>query len=236
MTNSDETLIRFNSSQLPNNFVALAAMVVEGTCTHAGILIRHQGANYLCHYPGSELPEVVSLVSEDPIYVYKIWKGIRTNEESEAGSFLQHCRRVCSRSDITYSFVLDRSNYDLEGFFVANDGLPELGTCVGFCVKVLTSYLVHADSYFFLDDWDETEIPVYYGAMYDQRVIQRFPEIDWDTYATFRKRITPLEYLSSAFLDGHPISKVAIEGIRSEVVRYISNLVGEHPPAQPALP
>ncbi len=33
---------------------------------------------------------------------------------------------------------------------------PELGTCVGFCVNTLNNTILDAESYFHIDDWDDS--------------------------------------------------------------------------------
>jgi hypothetical protein len=156
-----ENLIRFNSSELPENFVSLATKVDEKKRpTHSAILIRYDKRHFLHHFPGKEPPEVIDDFEEENWYVYKIFDVINPEDQNEVGAFLQHCRRVCRKSGITYSYILDGSHYDNLGDFISKNGLPELGTCVGFCINTLSNSILDADSYLSIDDWDDLEVDV----------------------------------------------------------------------------
>ena len=142
-------LIKFNQNILPENFVSIAVRISEKEPHHAAILIRHKTYNYLHHFPGNEPPIVIENFDEDGWYIYKILDSFYTEDESEIGSFLQHCKRICSNSNITYSYIVDGSHYDSNGVFASNVGLPELGTCVGFCINTLNNGLIDAESSLF---------------------------------------------------------------------------------------
>ena len=217
-------LVKFNDSELPENFVAIATQVCENLPTHAGILIRHKKINYLHHYPGDRAPLVVPNFNENGWYIYKIWEIINFEDESEVASFLQHCFRICGNTEITYSYIMDKSKYDSNGTFVTKSGLPEFGTCVGFCVNTLSNYIIDGDSYFHLDDWDASNVDKMIDAYGIKQAEKKYPNLDWTLYNALKKRITPTEYLCSAFFTKkYPIKKKKIAEIETEVLKAVQD-------------
>ena len=215
-------LIRFNQNNLPENFVSIAVQIFEKKPVHAAILIRHNTYNYLHHFPGSVPPIVMENFDEDGWYIYKILDSFNTEDESEIGSFLQYCKRVCLKSNITYSYILDGSHYENNGEFNSNVGLPELGTCVGFCINTLTNALIDVEySLFELNDWDNSGLTASVDEYSLKQVNKKYPDLDWTLYNAFKKRITPLEYLCSSFFDNYPIRKTDIESIKNLVLNDI---------------
>lgn len=223
-----DRLIRFNEETLPENFVAIACSIDgNNTPIHAAILIRYQSTNYLHHFPGTQAALVQdNFTDTNPIYVYKMLREFE-DEEDQIGPVLEYCRFLCEKSDITYSMVADGSKYDAKADFASASGLPELGTCVGFCVSSLASILQDSDTYFVLDDWPASTVVE--GHPLNQYGIKlataRFPNLDWEKYDAFKKRITPLEYLCSAFLKDHPILKNEVDAILDETQEKINALV-----------
>lgn len=218
-------LIKFNQSNTPDNFVAIAVLVNENKLpVHAAILIRHKTINYLHHFPGQEPPVILENFDEEGLYIYKIHDSFNIDDESEIGSFLQYCIRVCSKSEITYSYIADGSGYDNDGRFISNIGLPEFGTCVGFCINTFNNTLIDVDtSLFELDDWDDSDIDERIDDWSQEKVLEKYPQIDWTLYNAFKKRITPLEYLCSSFFKAYPIKKAEINGIKPLVMEDIQS-------------
>ncbi len=221
--NIKRDLVRFNEAALPDTFVALGTQLDgSGNPYHAGIIIRLKGIEYLHHYTGAEA-QLVSKFETDSWFVYKIANFIAVDDENEVGAFLQHCKRVCDKSEITYSCVLDGSTYAADGTFESASGLPELGTCVGFCINTLSIACIDSDTYLQLEDWDESSIPENFPLdNFGQRqTFSRYPNLDRGLYNAFRKRISPLEYLCSAFFNEQPVRKNQIDEIRNDVREMI---------------
>lgn len=221
--NIAERLVKFNESKLPENFVSIATKIENNTATHAAILIRHKKINYLHHFPGFTKPEVIENFNEEGWYIYSIWEVIKREDENDVGAFLQHCRRVCKESKITYSYILDGSHYDITGKFVPKSKLPELGTCVGFCVNTLNNTSIDIESYFKLEDWDDAKINKDYEKNHLKQTKEKYPDLDWSIYNAFRKRITPIEYLCSSFYEKCPITKKQCNSIEKEVSQVIQD-------------
>ncbi|MCT4306162.1 hypothetical protein [Elizabethkingia anophelis] len=219
-----DELIKFNENSLPKNFVAMATKIENKEATHAGILIRYQSINYLHHFDGKP-PRVVENFDENGWYIYKIVDFI-SNDEFEVASFLQYCRRVCAKSQIKYGFIADGSFYDEHGNFISRQGLPEFGSCVGFCVGTLKGAILDLDAnddYFHLEDWDDTDIDLTTNDILNQYTAYIYPDLDWVLYNSFKKRIKPIEYISSAFTDSYPIRKVDLNDIKPVIQEYIND-------------
>lgn len=222
--NNISELVKFNDSSLPESFVALAVELgVNNQPYHAAILIRLNGEHHLHHYWGQT--QVISDFETDKIYVYKTIDFIAEDDEEEVGAFLEHCYRVCENSNMTYSCVIDGSGYDTLGRYIPNSGLPELGTCVGFCLNTLSAASLGAP-YLMLSDWDASTIPEdsAHDAFGHRHASARYPDLNWSEYNAFRKRISPLEYLCSAFFDVYPIRKAQIDSVTEQMLDEISRI------------
>lgn len=223
MTISKHLLIKFNEENLPENFVSLAVQIKEKQATHAAILIRHLGRNYLHHFPGNTKPEVIDDFNEDGWYIYKIIPSIE-QEKNEVGAFLQYCRRICNNSNITYGYIADGSSYSNRGEFISRIGLPEFGTCVGFCANTLTNGLIDVEEcYFELEDWDDSELTDWVDKWSIKQATKKYPNLDWSSYNAFKKRITPIEYLASGFIYKYPVKKIQIESIKNQIQEVIDD-------------
>lgn len=219
-----DTLYKFNDEKLPANFVSIATKIEDNIPTHAAILIRYQDRNFLHHFPGATKPEVIADFNEDGWFVYRIIDALSSSED-EVGSILQYCNRICKNSNITYSYIADGSSYADKGAFISKIGLPEFGTCVGFCTNTLTNTMIEiGDSYLNLDDWDDSDLIEHIDNWSIIQAQKKYPDLDWTLYNAFKKRITPLEYLCSAFIDEYPISKLKIDEIKTTVQESINNL------------
>ena len=217
------SLTKFNESSLPENFVSIAVRIEDHEASHAGILIRYRGINFLHHFPGGDPPVVEENFNEDGWYVYKIMPAFEVEDENEIGSFLQYCKRVCSHSQISYSYIADGSSYEDRGFFISRIGLPEMGTCVGFCLNTLNNALIGVEQILQLDDWSDSEVIEWVDHWGRAQVLKKYPDIDWNLYNAFRKRITPLEYLCSSLVNNYPIRKVTIDSLKPAVQRFIDS-------------
>lgn len=218
-----DSLVKYNDKSLPDSFVSIATKINKKNIpTHAAIIIRYKNRDFLHHYPGINKPEVIENFNNDDWYIYKIFEQIKVDNESDVGAFLQQCIRICDKSQITYSFIIDNSHYDATANYSSGSGLPELSTCVGFCINTLMGF-VFEDSYFELDDWDAADLVKEWDQFGIEQTTKKYPNLDWDLYNAFKKRITPLEYLCSAFFNEYPIRKAQIEEIKAPVMEAILN-------------
>lgn len=220
----ENKLVKFNQDTLPENFVAAATYIdVDKNAYHAGILIRFQSINYLCHYPGFRTPPtIVAGFNEENVIAYKILDSF-DDDEGDVGAFLAQCYRVCRETKITYGYVIDGSRYDDDGIFKSKLGLPEIGTCVGFCINILANSIIDvSDTFFNLDDWDDSEVDEDVDAFGVREALSKYPSLDWNLYDAFKKRIKPIEYISSSFLNDFPITKQSINTVQPYVEAAIA--------------
>lgn len=219
-----DSLSRFNDHTLPENFVSIAVYIDpnDRRLKHGALLIRHDSVNYLHHYPGNQKPLVEENFNDSGWYVYKILDSFNYEDPSEIGSFLQYCKRVCLNSDITYSYIADGSSYTLSGEFSSKEGLPEFGTCVGFCLNTLQGAMIDVETILKLSEWDDSEVDVVIDEWSQRKAREKYPNLDWELYNAFKKRITPLEYLSTAYFKTFPISKLQIHSTIPDVLNEIN--------------
>lgn len=224
-----DQLIKYNESDIPINFVSMAVYLNEDKLPfHAAILVRHLSNDYLFHYPGGEPPkiEVLQNVELENILVYKILENFDTEEDGDVGSFLQYCKRVCAESDITYGFIVDNSRYLQDGRYQSLSELPEIASCVGFCLNVLANTILDInDSYFKLDEWDDSGVNQRYDLWAQQEARRKYPSLDWNKYNAFKKRISPLEYLAASFCQEYPITKDHLVPIISEIDSKLQTII-----------
>jgi hypothetical protein len=222
-----DSLLRFNRHHLPENFVSVAVQIAGLKPTHAAILIRYKTINYLHHFPGLIPPRIEENFNEDGWTIYKILTSFDVDDPDEIGAFLQYCRRICSKSKITYGYIADGSHYTAEGEFASASGLPELGTCVGFCINTLNNSILDVEgSILNFDDWDNSGITDQsIDSRSQDRVRRLYPELDWALFNAFHKRIPPIDYLCSSFFNDFPIRKAEIDGIRTTVMNRIRALI-----------
>lgn len=214
-------LTKFNESTLPASFVGIAVQVENKIPTHAGILVRLNNVNYLVHFPGKVPPEIIQDFNDDGWGVYKIFNEINIDSTEEVDSFLSYCKRVCSSSEITYSFFADGSRLDsTTGKYISKSGLPELGSCVGFCLPILSNSVLSGDEFLKIDDWSDTKVPQeleHFDKWAEFQVKMKHPLIDMDLYRSLKKRISPLEYIAAGYFFDYPISKSQIDNIINKV-------------------
>lgn len=217
------TLSRFNDNSLPENFVSIAVQVDE-QCQpyHAAILIRYENVDYLCHFPGRTPPVIIENFDESGWHIYKIIKAFIETDSSEVGAVLQYCRRICAQSDMIYGYIIDGSCYNDDGTYHSKTGLPEFGTCVGFCLNTLSGILVDIDdSIIEFEDWDDSAVIHDVDVWSRSKAGKKYPSLDWTLYNAFKKRVTPIEYLCMAYFDKYPIKKIKIDRMVSSVLAEV---------------
>lgn len=221
----ENQLVQYNEKDLPNVFVSIGVQLdPNGDAKHAVIFIRYRDRDYIFHFPGGIPPIIEDFTGQvNPTLIYKVLDNFDTEDDSDVGAFLRHCQRVCNESELTYGFIFDNSTYGADGRYLSLSGLPEIATCVGFCVNVLSNFVTDIDqSYFQLDDWDANGVIAHYDAWAMQETVKRYPSLDWNLYNTYKKRIAPIEYLCSGFCTVYPITKKTIDNIQPLVETEIA--------------
>jgi len=218
-----DELLKYNEQDLPKSFVSLAVKIEEKVATHAALLIRLNNIDYLHHFPGNEKPKIEIDFNGDGWYIYKILKFLNIEDDNDVASILSHCKRICEKSEITYSYIADGSSHTNKGEFISKMGLPEFGTCVGFCLNTLTSLMFDSEdkSILELSEWDDSEIEEWVDNYGKAQAQKKYPNLDWVLYNSFKKRITPIDYLCSSLFETYPINKKQIETVKPKVLEKI---------------
>lgn len=181
---------------------------------HGGLLIKIENELSLIHYPNRDnLPEIKKI--EPGIFTKTLIFNLNSIFDfldfEEVTSIYAFCQRICDNSDIIYGYIHDNSTYDEDGFYQPNGELPEIATCVGFCINIINSLLVEGDKYIEIDDWQDEEESVEYLNKTIQSIKNKHPEIDEIIIKNYFKRITPLQYLTSSLFKELPIRKQQID-------------------------
>jgi hypothetical protein len=136
----------------------------------------------------------------------------------------------------TYGYFYSGSYYE-NGKYFSENGQAEIMTCVTFCLNVILGF-IESDEYITFSDWNIANqigaYRVYYrgGAQEDKDVdeyiayftakfSQLVPDVDVDVLKENLRRIYPVEYLSSAFVEELPIRKVIVDSIVPLVERSL---------------
>ncbi|MCS4300684.1 hypothetical protein [Chryseobacterium sp. BIGb0232] len=221
----ENQLVKYNEKDLPNAFVSIGVQLDnDGKAKHAVIFIRYRKSDYMVHFPGNMPPVIENYTGKlTPNLIYKVLDNFDTEDDSDVGSFLWHCQMICEKSTLTYGFIFDNSTYGNDGRYMSLSGLPEIATCVGFCINVLSNVVTDIDnSYFELNDWDSQGIIGHYDIWAMQETEKNYPELDWNLYNTYKKRISPIEYLCSGFCSVYPITKQTIQNIQPYIESVIA--------------
>ncbi len=200
----------FGTSE-PENFASAAVLLDKnGHAYHAGIIVKFANEYKLLHYPGPGQPV---LFIDVPVYEEHNWYYHRQFvfvDEFLVMSFFAHCEMVAGSANPKYGFVFPDSFYQ-EGNYITKNGVPEYMTCVGFCLNVIQGFNPK-ETYIDYTDWDWQDIPMQ-QVWVDQFIVQfkvDFPHFSDEDILKFLKRVSPAEYLTSAFYTHRPILKAHI--------------------------
>lgn len=217
-----EQLINISSIDTSSNFAAAAVHVNEhGIATHAGIVICYNNDTFLFHYTG----QAILMDKIDTINEWYFYKKLKIIDTSLIEAFYYHCKIIERDALPKYGFYFGGSFYE-NGQYFSELGMPEVMTCVGFCLNVILGFL-EEDVFFEFDGWNPLApneiLPlgggITVGDFFNRFFVLKnnFTESEIDEFRRNFKRITPLEYITSGFITILPITKVDID-------KYISLL------------
>lgn len=206
---SSDNLIDCPSDQLPANFVGAALYVEGGNPIHALIIIKHEatGVFEMFHYDGGTTVEFIQPGVLAPSFCGSL---LHIVDEELIPTFITHCRIIKDEAKPRYGYFYNQGSlYDAEGKFISPNDMPEYMSCVGFCINVIQQYLSD-ESFFKYSDWDETTIGKDEGYIeqWIAKVKKHNPTVDEKLLREGLRRIFPLEYLTGAFSDELPVTKV----------------------------
>lgn len=152
----EEDLVRIESGEiLPENTVLVAVQVDDvGRATHSALLIGVEGDYFLFHFTSTEV-----LLDPAPLNEWYFCKELEVvNGEEFSLDFLAHCENIIIEETPNFGMWFDGSYYDENGRHFTDSSPVNYTTCVGFCIRVITGFLISKSKYFELDDWDTQSV------------------------------------------------------------------------------
>lgn len=212
----DKELFQSDTVKPDKNFVAAAVMVLpNGYAQHSGFVISYNNDYYLFHYTGEKV-ELEGI----PTGQWYFHKKLDFITEDEVLAFYAHCRIIKDKANPKYGFFYAGDYYNKEGKYFSESGIQEYMTCVGFCINVVTGFFEN-NTYFTYNDWDDTGLkrPNEYFEDFLKKAKEENPDvkIDETLYRRHIRRISPLEYTTSAYLETLPITKSEVDKSKGNV-------------------
>lgn len=224
----DEKLIRTKISSLDENFVALGMTVgdIDGTQQggHSAIFICSGGELKVFHFNNG----IVNFTNavDDPLYEYYFHKELDfiQTDDSTIDAFLALCLVIQKGSNLKFGYVFDGSIYDsITGKHFSDTNMPELATCVGFCINVLSSWIIEEEKYLAIEEWENIAEGHPLFMKYFDYAKKEYPDLTEEKFKCHHRRISPNECTASAYysIEDITISKNKIDSIISN----FSNIV-----------
>jgi hypothetical protein len=212
--------------KLNDNLVGVAVRINrDGVAVHSALIIGVDGDYSLFHFDGDVLFD-----NPTPTDQWFFCKSLDfVNAEEYSLNFLAHCKTIMKEDTPLYGFLFDGSYYDERGKYFTETGIRNYTTCVGFCIKVISGFMQSYNKYFEFDDWNEDSMePINeqvseYFQLFFQTLKITSPHITEDDFRKYYKRITPAEYVASAYLSELPIRKQSIDEVIHNVIESIKS-------------
>ena len=217
---------QINNSVLHNlqiNFVGAAVKFDDSneTINHSGIVICLEEKLYIFHFDSIE-------TRLDPLegkwYFDKKFEFIFPED---VPAFYSYCQRIKEKSSPKYGFNYNGSFFRDNGEYFSNVKDYEFMTCVGFCLNVITGF-IESNLYIQYEDWS---IPSGERDWYFQEKWENYediiPQEERKNIKDKQRRIYPIEFISTSFLNSYPISKDSIDLIKPYVSDSIKGIIKE---------
>lgn len=204
------------------NFVGISVTLNdEGQAHHSGLIIAYNGINYYFHYDKKNvLLKQMDLNLADGVF----HKKIEIIDERLIASFLNHCKIIEKTAAPKYGYFYGGSYYE-NGVYHSNQNTPQLMTCVGFCINVLTGF-IEEKKYIEFSDWrvvtDKAE------KWFNDFVVElekKFPKLDVTELKKDFRRIKPSELLCSGYFNKIPIRKIQTDQVKPVIENLFKSSV-----------
>lgn len=212
-----QDLIKSDEDPLDSYFVAAAVEInAAGQSRHVGLIIHCEEGYYLFHFDGQNIE-----IEEEPVGWY-FHKTLDFILPEFCNQFLGHCKKIKEKAKPKFGLFYPGSYYNENGEYYSESGLEEYMSCVGFCINVIKGF-IEADEYFRYEDWTNVDFKKKYIEEFIIEYKKIKPDITEDLIADNIRRITPPEYLASAYLDDLPIRRVEVRQLINNVVQAIKD-------------
>jgi hypothetical protein len=215
----EENLLRLNDCDIDDDFIAFCVEVDStGVATHSGIIICYDDMVHFFHFDSTvHLDELNINEISDNLYIKKIT--VFGNERVLA--FKAYCEILQLEVSPLYGFVFSNSFYNVNGEYYSESNLPDITTCVGFCINVIRGFLYNNDMYIEVNDWDNSTIDTlpadfqFWLNSIEEQLKLFSSSVDAETMQNVRdnffRRIRPSELASAAFFEKLPIRKSNVD-------------------------
>ena len=201
--------------------MGVAVSVFKNEINHSGIFIRYNNTNYLLHFDMVN----VSLL-EIPERSIVFFKQLTFLPSEFIPSTFHWFTQLAKAKSPGYGYFYSGSFYDETTLdFIDGQQMPEIMSCVGFCLNVLKTVLRGKD-FIKYTDWH------YHNGITEDNVLryfikakQNYPDINIEEFAKHVRRILPVEYFTAGFDVSLPVRKVFTDSNSREVAKIVMDKV-----------
>ncbi|MDV6170214.1 hypothetical protein R1T16_17390 [Flavobacterium sp. DG1-102-2] len=214
---------RLRDYDLTKNFLAISIITNDlGIGIHSGIIACHNSEVTYMHFTGKIKLQTLDIFP-DNMYI----KELTIFDRALIGYYKTQMEIIAQEANPIYGVVFQDSFYKADGTYYSETNLPDICTCVGFCVNTIRAMMYNNSEYLLLDDWDETtlqsiedDLP---GMVFStlEYLDQHVGGISEDLKNRMVKRIKPSELTSSAYFEAMPIPKVNVDYINPTVMQVL---------------
>jgi hypothetical protein len=218
-----ENISKSNTHELGDNFVASAAQFnkTKDKFDHTGIVICCDGELKVFHFDGHNI--LLDNIKSDEWYFDKKLDFVYSDEVE---GFLSFCERIREKSNPRYGFNYNGSFFKPDGQYFSEVQDHQFMTCVGFCLNVITGYIENHE-YLFFDDWNMIPLEQDYYFTNWEEASDVLTKDEMKELKKKQRRVYPLEFLCSAFINSLPIRKVDIETLKPLIIQSVKNKIVE---------
>lgn len=216
-----ENLPKLNSCQTNEDFLAICITLdKDGIGKHCGIIICYEEEFTFFHFDGKV--NLTSLGIEEIPSNYYV-KVTSIFEVDKILAFKAYCEILSTEVSPEYGFLFTNSFYNSDGKYYSENNIPDITTCVGFCINVIRGFLYNNEKYIDIEDWDDSSLEEFTQDFIDviESQLNFIESIDktrlMEIKKSFFKRIKPSELTSSAFFKEVPIRKHDIDFVNPTV-------------------
>ncbi len=177
-------------------------------------------ALYIFHYNGTSVE--LDILEPNVWYFDKPFEFIKNDE---VAAFFIYCEDILNDANPSYGFNYNGSYFKEDGRYFSSIEDYQFMTCVGFCLNVITG-AIENHSYILHEEWEmaDHEKDIYFQEHMDS-LLNSVSREKRKLIKKNQRRIYPIEYFTSSFIDAIPISKKSIEEVLPTVNQAISELI-----------
>lgn len=193
------------------DYVAISVTLNEiGQASHSGLVIRYNDLTYYFHYDKRNvLLRQVDLKQAEQVF----HKKLDIIDEQLIPSFLSHCKIIESTASPIYGYFYGGSYFE-NGIYHSNNSSPQLMTCVGFCINVLTGF-IEEKNYIEFSDWQPvTDAAEKWFNDFIVELEETHPNVNLGELKKEFRRIKPSELISTGYFNDLPIRKIQTDQIK----------------------